>query len=142
MGHSMGDWNLDGNIDWWMTAIHHNSSIRCDVIGCGFSNTGNLFHSNLGNRSMTDVTDLVSSTEQKPGCDQFAFEPSKSLDVINLPLHSTDVYDYNAGVKKLPACFCVKVLSVFNLYMMLLFIFLNIYSHSIIAGNPTRYNHW
>ena len=60
MGHSMGDWNGDDNIDWWMTAIHHNSSVRCDVIGCGFSDVGNLFHKNAGNRTMEDYTDKVS----------------------------------------------------------------------------------
>lgn len=60
MGHSMGDWNLDGNIDWWMTAIYHNSSVRCEAIGCGFSDIGNLFFRNLGNRTLEDYTDRVS----------------------------------------------------------------------------------
>ena len=60
MGHSMADWDMDGVMDWWMTAIHGgNKSVNCDVVGCTFSNIGNLFYRNKGNRRMEDLTDKV-----------------------------------------------------------------------------------
>ncbi|XP_065179778.1 uncharacterized protein LOC135810229 [Sycon ciliatum] len=64
MGHSMADWDMDGVMDWWMTAIHGgNKSVNCDVVGCTFSNTGNLFYRNKGNRRMEDLTDKIGIRE-------------------------------------------------------------------------------
>ena len=59
MGHAIGDWNMDGLMDWWMTAIHHKSAVDCAMLGCKFSDVGNIFHVNDGNRSLIDMTDRV-----------------------------------------------------------------------------------
>ena len=59
MGHSIGDWNVDGYLDWWMTAIHDDSNRDCKSVGCKFSKAGNVFYANHGNRSLLDVTSHV-----------------------------------------------------------------------------------
>ncbi|XP_065199427.1 uncharacterized protein LOC135831094 [Sycon ciliatum] len=59
MGHAIGDWNIDGVMDWWMTAIHDQSDFDCKSAGCKFSTAGNIFYANQGNRRLQDLTTHV-----------------------------------------------------------------------------------
>lgn len=55
MGHAIGDWNNDGHLDWFSSAIWHNGT-ECSVSGCTFDNKGNVLFRNLGGRRFDDAT--------------------------------------------------------------------------------------
>lgn len=55
MGHAIGDWDNDGNLDWFSSAIWHNRT-ECSVSGCKFDNSGNVLFRNLGGRRFEDAT--------------------------------------------------------------------------------------
>ncbi len=65
MGHAIGDWNNDGNLEWFSTAIFDNAT-NCEVTGCMFGNKGNKLFKNLGKREFTDVSDYVSLSNSCP----------------------------------------------------------------------------
>lgn len=58
MGHAIGDWDNNGLLDWFSSAIWHNRT-ECSVTGCTFDNKGNVLFHNLGGRRFEDVTDRV-----------------------------------------------------------------------------------
>ena len=58
MGHAIGDWDNDGNLDWFSSAIWHNRT-ECSVAGCTFDNSGNVLFRNLGGRQFEDATEQV-----------------------------------------------------------------------------------
>lgn len=60
MGHAIGDWDNDGNLDWFSSAIWHNRT-ECSVSGCKFDNSGNVLFRNLGGRRFEDATMQVIS---------------------------------------------------------------------------------
>lgn len=55
MGHAIGDWDNDGLMDWFSTAIMDNST-DCETVGCTFDDEGNRLYKNLGGRKFIDVT--------------------------------------------------------------------------------------
>ena len=63
MGHAIGDWNNDGFMDWFSSAIFHNMT-ECTVSGCTFGSGGNRLYRNLGKKSFDDATDLVSALQE------------------------------------------------------------------------------
>ena len=58
MGHAIGDWDNDGLMDWFSTAIM-DSSTDCETVGCTFDDEGNRLYKNLGGRKFADVTSQV-----------------------------------------------------------------------------------
>ena len=58
MGHAVGDWNADGLMDWFSSAISHNGT-DCAVSGCTFGFSGNKLYRNLGSRMFDDATNQV-----------------------------------------------------------------------------------
>lgn len=60
MGHAIGDWDNDGNLDWFSSAIWHNRT-ECSVSGCTFDNKGNVLFRNLGGRRFEDATEQVTN---------------------------------------------------------------------------------
>ena len=59
MGHAIGDWNNDGLMDWFSTAIMDNKT-NCETVGCTFDDGGNKLYENQGGRQFNDVTEQVS----------------------------------------------------------------------------------
>ena len=55
MGSTMGDYDGDGDLDWFVTSIY--DAEDCGPSGCGWARSGNRLYRNEGNREFTDVTD-------------------------------------------------------------------------------------
>lgn len=58
MGHAIGDFNSDGYMEWFSSAIYDNAT-NCEVSGCMFGNKGNRLFQNLGNKRFKDISDKV-----------------------------------------------------------------------------------
>ena len=58
MGSTLGDYDGDGDLDWFVTAIREPSE-RCLGVDCRWSPSGNRLYRNDGGRRFTDVTDAV-----------------------------------------------------------------------------------
>ena len=54
MGFTLGDVDGDGDLDWFVTAIH---TVACLDSGCRWDPSGNRLYLNDGNRVFSDVTD-------------------------------------------------------------------------------------
>lgn len=59
MGSALGDYDRDGDLDWFITAIYD-----------GFSSTGNRFYRNDGSRKFTDVTSAAGVRSSGVGAEQ------------------------------------------------------------------------
>ncbi len=58
MGSAVGDYDGDGDLDWFVTSIYDPND-TCDTIGCGWGTTGNRLYRNDGDWNFTDATDLA-----------------------------------------------------------------------------------
>ena len=56
MGSALGDYDGDGDLDWFVSAIF-DPDYRCDGVSCGWGASGNRLYENLGDRQFADVTD-------------------------------------------------------------------------------------
>ncbi len=56
MGSTLGDYDGDGDLDWFVTSIWDPDE-TCEVTGCNWGYTGNRLYRNDGGRNFTDVTD-------------------------------------------------------------------------------------
>jgi hypothetical protein len=58
MGSTFGDYDADGDLDWFVTSIFDSNS-TCDTEGCNWGHTGNRLYRNDGGRVFTDATDAA-----------------------------------------------------------------------------------
>ena len=58
MGHAIGDWNNDGLMDWFSSAIIDDKT-NCEIVGCTFDDGGNKLFQNLGRQQFADITEQV-----------------------------------------------------------------------------------
>lgn len=56
MGSTIGDFDGDGKLDWFVTSIY-DPDRTCDIAGCNWGYTGNRLYRNQGGRLFTDATD-------------------------------------------------------------------------------------
>ena len=57
-GHAIGDWDNDGNLDWFSTAMYQNRS-ECSMSGCMYVHSGNVLFRNQGGMQFEKATDQV-----------------------------------------------------------------------------------
>jgi hypothetical protein len=62
MGSTIGDYDGDGDLDWFVTAIFDVDQ-SCETQECGWGYTGNRLYRNDGARSFTDTTDTAGVRE-------------------------------------------------------------------------------
>jgi hypothetical protein len=58
MGSALGDFDGDGDIDWFVTGIF-DPDYQCDGVECGWGTSGNRLYRNEGNSGFTDATDAA-----------------------------------------------------------------------------------
>ncbi len=56
MGSTVGDFDGDGDLDWFVTSIH-DAERTCETRSCGWYYSGNRLYRNEGGRVFTDATD-------------------------------------------------------------------------------------
>lgn len=62
MGSAVGDYDGDGDLDWFVTSIF-DSDETCDSVPCNWGYTGNRLYRNDTNGNFTDATDLAGVRE-------------------------------------------------------------------------------
>jgi len=61
-GGAVADFDGDGQLDWFITGIHHPED-PCATLACGFAGSGNRLYLGAGNRRFVDATDAVGVRE-------------------------------------------------------------------------------
>ncbi len=62
MGSTFGDFDLDGDLDWFVTSIHDPEE-TCELENCNWGYTGNRLYRNEGGRVFADATDAAGVRE-------------------------------------------------------------------------------
>jgi hypothetical protein len=79
MGSAMGDYDGDGDLDWFVTSIFDPNE-SCENYICNWGYTGNRLYRNEGNRYFTDVTDDAGVRDGKWGWGAAFFEDDNDGD--------------------------------------------------------------
>ena len=58
MGSAIGDYDGDGDLDWFIASIYETVS-SCSELACNWGASGNRLFQNHGDRTFTDVTDVA-----------------------------------------------------------------------------------
>lgn len=104
MGAALGDYDNDGDLDWFVTAISDEDE-TCDGEGnrCFWGYSGNRLYRNEGNRTFTDVTDEAGVREGFWGWGTtfFDYDNDGDLDLVmtngfDVPLYDEDdIYNHD-----------------------------------------------
>ena len=103
MGATVADFNGDGLLDWFVTAIY---GLNCPV-GCGWGISGNRMYLNNGDRTFTDATDAMGVRDGGWGWGTVAFDYDLDGDVDLAMTNGVDFSwwdaddDFNADPMKL-----------------------------------------
>ena len=79
MGSTFGDYDGDGDLDWFVTSIYDPGVVPCNPNGCFWGASGNRLYRYDGNRTFTDTTDSadVRIGHWGWGAAFFDYDPSK-----------------------------------------------------------------
>jgi hypothetical protein len=80
MGSALGDYDGDGDTDWFVTAIY-DPDYLCDNVTCGWGTTGNRLYRNEGDRHFTDATDAAGVRDGGWGWGTAFFDPDNDGDL-------------------------------------------------------------
>jgi hypothetical protein len=95
MGSTFGDFDGDGDLDWFVTSIHDPDE-TCETFNCNWGYTGNRLYRNEGGRSFVDATDAAGVREGFWGWGAVFFDADNDGD---LDLVMTNGVDFpNAAV--------------------------------------------
>jgi hypothetical protein len=83
MGSTFGDYDGDGDLDWFVTAIH-DASGSCPNLSCGWGDTGNRLYRYDGARVFSDQTDAKGVREGHWGWGSafFDYDNDGDLDLV------------------------------------------------------------
>jgi enediyne biosynthesis protein E4 len=83
MGSALGDYDGDGDLDWFITSIF-DPDYRCDNVTCGWGVTGNRLYRNEGARRFSDATDAAGVRDGGWGwgAEFFDFDNDGALDLV------------------------------------------------------------
>ncbi|XP_020605845.1 thyroid peroxidase-like [Orbicella faveolata] len=90
-GHAIGDWDNDGFLDWFSTAMYQNRS-ECSMSGCMYVDSGNVLYRYQGGKQFEEATDKagVENGGMPWGAALMDFDNNGFLDFI-----STSGNDFN-----------------------------------------------
>jgi enediyne biosynthesis protein E4 len=80
MGSALGDYDGDGDLDWFVTAIY-DPDYRCDGVSCGWGTDGNRLYQNQGDRTFADRTDVAGVRDGGWGWGAAFFDPDNDGDL-------------------------------------------------------------
>ena len=92
MGSTFGDFDLDGDLDWFVTSIW-DPAATCDVENCIWGYTGNRLYRNDGGRSFSDATDAAGVREGDWGWGAVFFDMDNDGD-LDLAMTNGMVLDH------------------------------------------------
>ena len=98
MGSTFGDYDGDGDLDWFVTAIYDPAQ-TCEFLTCGWGYSGNRLYRNDGGRSFVDVTDLAGVRNGHWGWGAAFFDYDNDAD---LDLVMTNGVDFPAAIADNP----------------------------------------
>ncbi len=82
MGSTVGDFDGDGDLDWFVTSVFDPSGV-CARVGCQWGSSGNRLYRNRGDRTFEDATDLgVRDAGWGWGTAFFDFDNDGDLDLV------------------------------------------------------------
>ncbi len=97
MGSTFGDYDGDGDLDWFVTSIFDPAE-TCETVSCGWGYSGNRLFRNEGGRSFTDQTDSAGVREGYWGWGAAFFDSDNDGDLDLVQTNGVDFPDGTGGV--------------------------------------------
>lgn len=92
MGSAIGDYDSDGDLDWFVTAIYDPSD-PCGATACNWGSTGNRLYRNDGGRHFTDQTDAAGVRDGGFGWGAVFFDGDNDGDLDLAMTNGVDFHD-------------------------------------------------
>ena len=97
MGAAFGDYDGDGDIDWFVAAIY-DPDYRCDGVTCGWGTDGNRLYQNQGARVFADRTDHAGVRDGGWGWGAAFFDPDNDGDLDLVMTNGVDFSNDEAAL--------------------------------------------
>jgi len=96
MGSTFGDFDGDGDLDWFVTSIYDPGELPCTENGCFWAASGNRLYRNDGNRTFSDVTDTYGVRDGHWGWGAAFFDYDNDTDLDLIMTNGVDFPDLDA----------------------------------------------